>query len=345
MRAMRIRPLLAVAALLLLTPFAEAGSRESFLKLIDRPRVAPEVAERAVSGAPAGMAQFHVTFTSEAGQRVPFILLKPADAKPGARLPVVIALHGTSSKKESNLGLLKRFVEKGFMGIAPDGRYHGERCAKGSGAEEYFREITKAFEDGKSHPWLYDTVYDVMRLIDVLEARPDVDAKRIGVMGFSKGGMECYLLAAADPRVAVAVPCIGVQTFKYGLETDGWKARVGTVQAGFDGAMKAAGVEKADAAFAKRFYDRVIPGIDGEFDGPAMLPLIAPRPLMVINGDSDANTPLEGVKIAGAAAREAYEKAGVPERFVLKIQEKTGHRVNPDSTAEAVEWFVKWFGR
>jgi predicted esterase len=109
-------------------------------------------------------------------------------------------------------------------------------------------------------------------------------------------------------------------------------------------AAKEAGVAEIDTAFVKRFYDRVVPGIYEQFDGPAMLPLIAPRPLLVINGDSDDKTPLAGVKLAADAARAAYEQAGVPERFVLKIEEKTGHQVTPESTKEAVAWFERWLG-
>ena len=40
----------------------------------------------------------------------------------------------------------------------------------------------------------------------------------IGMIGFSKGGMETYLAAAVDPRIAVAVPCIGVQSFRWALD-------------------------------------------------------------------------------------------------------------------------------
>ncbi len=48
-------------------------------------------------------------------------------------------------------------------------------------------------------------------LLDYLESRPDVDARRIGMTGVSLGGMHTWLTAAADPRVAVAAPMIGVQ--------------------------------------------------------------------------------------------------------------------------------------
>jgi dienelactone hydrolase len=320
---------------------APAASRQAFLKLIDRPRVEPEVEENQMP-APPGMLQSHVVFSSQADQRVPVLLLKPDGIKPGTKLPVVIVLHGTGGKKEGNLGLMKTLAGKGFMAVAPDGRYHGERCAKGSGTADYYAAIAQAFKDGRSHPWLYDTVYDVMRLIDYLQTRPDVDPRRIALLGFSKGGMETYLAAAADQRIAVAIPCIGVQSYRYALENNQWKGRIGTVQGAADAAAKEAGVPTIDTDFVKRFYDRVVPGIYDSFDGPAMLPLIAPRPLLVINGDSDDKTPLPGVKLAAEAARAAYQKAGVPDHFVLNIQENTGHRVNPESTKQAVEWVEKW---
>lgn len=40
-----------------------------------------------------------------------------------------------------------------------------------------------------------------------------MDAARIGMTGVSLGGMHTWLAAAADERVAVAAPMIGVQFF------------------------------------------------------------------------------------------------------------------------------------
>lgn len=321
---------------------APPTSRAAFLKLIDRPRVAPNVAERPIPSPPSGLVETHLSLDTEPGQRVPAILVKADDVKPGTRMPVVIILHGTGGKKENNLPLARTFASRGFLAVLPDGRYHGERCAKGSGTDDYFAAITQAFKDGKSHPWLYDTVYDVMRLIDHLETRADVDPRRIGLMGFSKGGMETYLAAAADERIAVAAPLIGAQSYRWALENDQWKGRIGTVQGAADAAAKEAGVATIDKAFVQRFYDRVVPGIYSEFDGPVMLPLIAPRPLLVMNGDSDDKTPLPGLKLTLDAAQAAYAKANVADHFSFKIQEKTGHKVNPESLAEVVAWFEKW---
>jgi dienelactone hydrolase len=315
-----------------------AHTRADFLKVIDRPRVplAPEVKQLVNT---SGLAQIHFTFASEASQRVPGILAKSPDST--GRRPVVIALHGTGGNKESQLSLLKDLADQGFIGVAIDGRYHGERTVSGKGSGEYAEAILRAFRTGKEHPFFYDTVWDVMRLIDYLETRDDVDASRIGLIGFSKGGIETYLAAAVDPRIAAAVPCIGVQSFRWALENEAWKSRIGTIQAAFDGAAKDSGVTQPDAAFVRKFYDRVVPGIYDRFDGPVMLTLIAPRPLLVINGDSDDRTPLPGLQLCTDAARGAYARAHAGDKFELRIQAKTGHKVTPDSLREAIGWFVK----
>jgi dienelactone hydrolase len=49
-----------------------------------------------------------------------------------------------------------------------------------------------------------------MRGIDYLAGRPDVDPRRIAVTGISGGGAATFWIAAADPRVSVAVPVSGM---------------------------------------------------------------------------------------------------------------------------------------
>lgn len=339
----------------LITTASGDQTRSAFRKLIDRPAV--DLAAKAEPAVPdpsdAALVRIDFAYDSEAGVRVPGLLVKRADAPAGKRLPAVVVMHGTSGSKLGEVGRLREFARHGFVAVAIDGRYHGARTTQ-PGTKEYTAAIAAAFakaeredagasaEGHRAFPLYFDTVWDARRLLDYLQTRDDVDAKRIGVMGISKGGIETYLTAAADERVAVAVPCIGVQSFAYGLATDGWKPRVGTVQAGFDAAAKSAGVDHPDGRFARRFYDHVIPGMYDQFDGPSMLAATAPRPLLVINGDSDDKTPLPGVKIAAGAAEAAYAKAGVSDRFRLIVQEKTGHKVTDASNAEAVKWFEQW---
>jgi predicted esterase len=254
----------------------------------------------------------------------------------------VLVLHGTGGTKEGDLPFMTELVRAGFIAVAIDGRYHGARTKAGKGSVEYVDAILRAFRGSGEHPFFYDPVWDLMRLIDWLETRDDIDAKRIGLFGTSKGGIEGYLAAAADPRIAVAVPCIAVESFRWAVEHNSWQSRIGTVQAAFNAAAQDRGIAKPDGAFVHTFYSRVAPGLDREFDGPAMVPLIAPRPLLSINGELDPRTPLPGVQLCADAARAAYKAAGAEEKFVLHIQPNTGHKVLPESKVLAREWFVRW---
>jgi len=365
---MRLRlPLLACVALAfafdlrLSAADSPAATRAAFLTLIDRPRVplAPEVQPATEKD---GLVHLAFSFATESGQRVPAILVKPTPSSPSpqsstsspssssspssapVRRPVIIVLHGTGGNKEAERALLVDYARAGFIGVAIDGRYHGERAKGGKTAKatEYVAAILQTFRTGQEHPFFFDTAWDVMRLIDYLETRDDVDPRRIGAIGFSKGGIELYLAAAADPRIAVAVPCIGVQSFRWATDHDSWQSRIGTVQTAFNAAAQDSGVAQPGADFVRTFYARVAPGIDGAFDGPAMLPLIAPRPLLAINGEIDARTPMPGLQLCADAARAAYHTAGADDKFVLRVQPNTGHKVNPDSMVAAREWFVRW---
>jgi dienelactone hydrolase len=320
-----------------------ADTRAAFLEVIDRPRVAlkPELAEVAPVD---GFRKYHLWFHSDAEERVPGYLLLPDPKSFKGPRPVVITLHGTGGSKDSAeiVNLLQKAVKAGFIGVAIDGRFHGERTQAGTGAAEYNAAITRAFTTGKGHPFYYDTAWDVMRLIDYLATRKDVDATRIGLTGISKGGIETYFTAAADTRVAAAVPYIGVQSFKWALENGAWRARIATIQSGFNGAAAAAGKSPDSVEFVREFYARVVPGIDGPFDGPAMLSAIAPRPLLIVNADSDANTPIAGVRLAVETAKPLYAAANASDRLMLIVQENTPHRVNPESVDAGIAWFVRW---
>jgi len=321
-----------------ITPSSPETIRASFLKLIDRPRVAlePAVRSKPESG---GLVAEEISFAAEAGQRVPTLLIKQSGS---SRQPAVIVLHGTGGSKEGLVGRLRDLAGKGFVAVAIDGRYHGERAgASSEGMSPYLAAILRTYRTGREHPFLYDTVWDVMRLIDYLETRPDVDRSRIAMTGISKGGMETYLAAAVDPRIAVAVPMIGVQSFRWALEHGAWDSRAWTLREAVDAAAKDAGTG-VGAAFMRRFYDKVAPGVYGEFDGPSMLPLIAPRPLLVINGDSDPRTPIGGVRACLAAAEQAYKAQGVPERLVLHLQPDAGHQVTPEGDRVALAWLERW---
>ena len=86
----------------------------------------------------------------------------------------------------------------------------------------YVEAITKAWRtkpgEPMEHPFYYDTCWDLLRLVDYLATRDDVDPKRLGEIGFSMGGIETWMAGAVDDRIRVAVPTISIQT---GYSVDG----------------------------------------------------------------------------------------------------------------------------
>jgi dienelactone hydrolase len=60
-------------------------------------------------------------------------------------------------------------------------------------------------------PFIFDTVWDLIKLAEYLTQRDDIDPKKIGITGISLGGMHAWFAAAADTRYSVVVPLIGVQ--------------------------------------------------------------------------------------------------------------------------------------
>ena len=120
------------------------STRAAFLKLVDRPRVplAPQTQPMKIQG----MTGAHFTFASDSEQRVPGIMLKRADSQ--GRRPVVIALHGTGGSKEDFGGVLQELANRGFVAVAIDGRYNGERARSRFG-NEYEDAIFRAYKTGK----------------------------------------------------------------------------------------------------------------------------------------------------------------------------------------------------
>jgi dienelactone hydrolase len=305
--------------------------RATLLGVIGRPEVPLDAMETPLPD-DSGFVVHDFSYASDTKTRIVGTTFAP---KTGGPFPVVIYLHGTGGVRQDGFGLLRTLAGKGFFALAIDGRYHGAT----GGEVSYEDAIYQAYLDGIEHPFLYDTVWDLMRLLDYLEARPDIDAKRIGLVGMSKGGMETYLTAGVEPRIAVAVPWIAVQSFAWALDNDQWQARVESIQGAFNQAAMHDGVE-IDAPFVRKFYDRVVPGIYGDLDGPAMLPAIAPRPLLAVNGDVDPRTPKGGLDLCDAAAEAAY--AAEPDHFQQYIEPNTGHTVTAEATSLTVDWFVKW---
>lgn len=129
--------------------------------------------------------------------------------------PCVFGLHGIGGSKmdfwesrgwESGQNMTRALLESGIAVFTPDAQHHGERIADfgfKSPAAMVFEQRWSGIRDLLVH-----SVIECRRGVDYLEAREEIDAKRIGAIGYSLGGMETFALLALDDRFRVGVACV-----------------------------------------------------------------------------------------------------------------------------------------
>ena len=322
--------------------------KAAFLKQLDRPRVPLYPLTNGETSDGSGFIQEVISIVSErkadgTSVRVPILIVRPE--KVTGKLPAVIVLHGTGGTKEGQRWFLFDLAKRGIIGVAIDARYHGDRSTT-SGSQAYIAAITRAWKtpqgQPQEHPFYYDTCWDLWRTIDYLQTRLDIDGNRLGMIGFSMGGIQTWLAASVDDRIKVAVPAIAVQSFRWSLEHEAWQGRARTIQAAHLAAAADLGEPQVNARVCRELWNKVIPGMLDQFDCPSMLRLFAGRPLLIINGELDPNCPLEGAKLAFSSAEAAYREAKCLDKLKIMVAPKTAHKVTDEQRQAALDWLAKW---
>ena len=324
--------------------------KAEFVKLLDRPKVEFDIKADPPKKEVDGIVSEHITFATEkkadgSVERVPLLLVRPE--KNDERRQCVIVLHGTGGNKESQRGFMLDLAKRGMIGAAIDARYHGERVPGAKGADAYNEAITRAWRtksgEPMEHPFYYDTCWDLWRTVDYLASRADVDPERLGMIGFSMGGIETWLAASVDSRIKVVVPAISVQSFRWSLEHDEWQGRARTIKAAHDAAAADLGEKEVNQQVCRELWSKVIPGILDHYDCPNMLRLFAAdRELLILSGEKDPNCPLGGAKLAFASAEEAFKEAKREDHLKIMVAPGVGHAVTTEQRNAALDWFVKW---
>jgi len=326
-----------------------ADVRKAFLKLLDRPRVESDPKELSPPHTENRLTTEHLSIATQRKadgslERVPMLIVRPE--KIAGRLPAVIALHGTGGNKESQRELLTELARHGIIGVAIDARYHGERVPGILGSKAYVAAVTRAWRtpagQPQEHPFYYDTCWDLWRTIDYLSSRSDVDPQRLGMIGFSMGGIETWLAASVDERIRAAVPAIGVQSLRWSVDHDRWQGRAATIRGAHEAAAHDLGEPQVNARVCRELWSKVVPGILDQYDCPSMIRLFAPRPLLIVSGEMDQNNPLEGARLAFVSAQAAYHAAGADDKLVIDVARGVGHQVTKEQNREAVEWLERW---
>ena len=117
-------------------------------------------------------------------------------------------------------------------------------------------------------------VWDVMRTIDYIATRPELDSNRVGCMGISGGGTATVFATALEPRLRAAMVSGYLNTFR---------DSVGSLA---------------------HCIDNYVPGILNWAEMHDIAGLIAPRPLFVESGEKDNIFPIARASRASASARD-----------------------------------------
>ncbi|KAF3446433.1 hypothetical protein FNV43_RR11612 [Rhamnella rubrinervis] len=278
---------------------------------------------------------------TEAGEqgRLPLLIISMKENNNQKR-PAVVFLHSTNKCKEWLRPLLEAYASRGYITIAIDSRYHGERATNKT---TYRDALVSSWKKGDTMPFIFDTVWDLIKLADYLTERKDIDPTRIGITGESLGGMHAWFAAAADTRYAVVAPIIGVQGFRWAIENDKWQGRVDSIKPVFEEARIDLGKSVIDKEVVEKVWDRIAPGLDSKFDSPYTIPAIAPRPLLILNGAEDPRCPLGGLDVPKSRACKVYEHSHCLDNFELIAQPGIGHQMTKEMVKEASAWFDKLF--
>jgi dienelactone hydrolase len=132
-------------------------------------------------------------------------------------------------------------------------------------------------------------VWDVMRAIDYLHVRAEIDSSRIAAMGISGGGTVSLFSAALDERIKVGVVSGYFNTFRDSILS------------------------------LSHCIDNYVPGILNYIEMYDLAGLVAPRGLFVESGARDPIFPIRGSRAAVKKAQDIYAVFGAPNKIAHEV--------------------------
>lgn len=263
-------------------------------------------------------------FDNGAGATVPGYLLLPK--KVSGKAPAILYCHwhgGEYDIGKEELFQSKHtpeapgpaFAKRGFVVLAIDAYCFGERNGHGPGGEAE-KGSGGEMTASKFNLWVGRTLWgmilrDDLMALDYLTSRPEVDARRIGVTGMSMGATRAWWLMALDERfqTGIAVACLTRYQNLIAQE-----------------ALKAHGI----------YY--FVPNLLNHFDAEAVVALLAPRPVLLMNGDQDIGSPVDGIRAIESVVRRAYALYDKEREFESVVYPGLGHVYTPEMWAKTLLW-------
>lgn len=269
-----------------------------------------------------GYTETRFTYQSEEGYRALAHMLLPD----GVEKPMpVICLQGHSKGMHISLGrpiypgdaesiaggrdFALQAVRQGYAAFALEQRGFGERGGTEKGPDCALVSYT-ALLLGRT--LLGERVFDVMRLVDVMESSfaDRLNLSRVGITGNSGGGTTTFYAAAVDARLSVAAPSCAFSTYYDSISVQ------------------------------LHCPCNYVPNLAQAFDMGDLAGLIAPRPLIVVSGLHDVIFPWEAARDQIEISRKVYAALGAPDR-VKQLVGQEGHRYYPDLAWPEINRYMK----
>lgn len=223
------------------------------------------------------------------GVHVIGLYIVPKAAK--ARAPLVIAMHGGGGSPEvatfhggaNYHDMVRGAVERGYVVWAPQHLFV---------ADGYPGDVRQRVDERARLVGTTITAIEIAKIsrgLDVVLKRPEVDPKRVAMVGLSYGGFYTLYTTALEPRIKVAVS----SCFFSDRE------------------------ELLDKTEPLGWSDWRFPSGLTLFRDEDIVALICPRPLEVQAGISDELFPIAAARRTAPKAAEHYRRLGIIDRFRL----------------------------
>lgn len=247
-------------------------------------------------------------FQSRPGLYVTGNLYRPREIK--EPLPAILYVCGHSSRgRDGNKTAFQDhgmwFARNGYVALLIDTLQLGEIAGVHHGTYNLNRWWWQALGYTPAGVECWNGI----RAIDYLVGRPDVDPTRIGVTGISGGGATTFWIAAADDRVACAVPVSGMSDLE---------SYVGHKIIN----------HHCDCMFLYNTY---------RWEWTTIACLIAPRPMLFANSDADPIYPMDGNTRIIDRLRLFYALLGRPDLIADHVS-PGGHAYRDDLRVAVFRW-------
>jgi dipeptidyl aminopeptidase/acylaminoacyl peptidase len=244
--------------------------------------------------------------TSKDGTAVHGLVVKPAGFKPGQRFPTLLIIHGGPNAQDEHAFSFDREVlaAQGYVILAIN--YRG---SAGRG---------HAYQKAIYADWGNLEVVDLLGAVDEAVRQGIADPDRLGIGGWSYGGISTNYTIATDPRFKAAVSGAGssMQLGIYGLDQYiiQWEHEIGLPWKSLDAYLK--------VSYPFIHADRI------------------KTPTLFLGGEKDFNVPIAG----GEQMYQALKSLGVDAELVIYPGQFHSLTV-PSYERDRLQRYVNWFNK